>query len=79
VRYARMVVNAHHASQACMLPPCAHLVPIMPPHCTAQVLRAEAAAYATLARSSSFFLKRGLGRKEAAAYATLARSSTRIT
>jgi len=34
VRYARTIVNARHVSQACMLPPCARLVRIMPPlHC----------------------------------------------
>jgi hypothetical protein len=45
---ARTIVNAHHVSLACMQSPCAHHAP----YCTAQTLRAEAAAYATLARSS---------------------------
>jgi hypothetical protein len=31
VRYARTIYNAHHISQACMLPPCARLVRIMSP------------------------------------------------
>jgi hypothetical protein len=46
VRYALTIVNAHHVSQARMLPPCAHHVP----HCTAPAVHAEIAAYATLAR-----------------------------
>ena len=47
VRYALTTANAHHVSQACMLSPCTRHAP----HCTAQAQRAEAAAYATLARS----------------------------
>jgi hypothetical protein len=31
VRYARKIVNGHHVSYACMLPPCARLVRIMSP------------------------------------------------
>jgi hypothetical protein len=52
VRYARTIANAHHVSQAFMqspCSPCAHHVL----HYTAQALRAESAAYATLARSST--------------------------
>jgi hypothetical protein len=51
--YACTTVNAHHVSLACMQSPCVHHAP----HCTAQALRAEAAAYATLARSSSKVFK----------------------
>jgi len=39
--YARTIVNAHHVSLACMQSHCAHHAP----NCTAQALRAEAAAY----------------------------------
>jgi hypothetical protein len=51
--YARTIVNAHHVTLARMQSPCAHHAP----HCTAQALRAEAVAYATLARSPSKVFK----------------------
>ena len=47
--YARTIVNAHQVSLAFMQSSCAHHAP----HCTAQALRAEAATFAALVRSSS--------------------------
>jgi hypothetical protein len=79
VRYDCKMPNAHHVSQAFMLPPCARLVRIMPP--TVLPRRYARRPWRTL-RSHDYhqtILKRGRGRKEAAAYATLERFRTRIT
>jgi hypothetical protein len=92
--HARAIVNAHHASQACMLSPCARLVRIISP--TGLPRRYARRPRRTLRSHDSQRTSRKLSAPaaalclpcarylphytaQAAAYATLVRSPTRIT